>query len=253
PFALMFPDLEAVQSICEVSPFEARVLRAPEAPIVLLRRRKLQTVADSEAGPSPSQQALAPSIAPGNPNLGIMLPYTPLHHLLLNLVRIPVVATSGNLSDEPICIDEHESIERLGSIADGFLVHNRRIARQVDDSVVRILMGRELVLRRARGYAPLPVGLEQQGRSPPNVLAVGAHLKSTVALSVGPHVFISQHIGDLENEQAYSAFCRVIGDFQDLYETRPEVFAADSHPDYLSTKFAVTAAASLPTPAGAVP
>ena len=147
PFALMFPSLDAVRSFCEVSPFEERLLRAPEAPIVLLRRRH------RPSGGSP----LAMSIAPWNPNLGVMLPYTPLHHLLMRELSFPVVATSGNLSDEPLCTDEHEALERLHGIADVFLVHDRPIVRHVDDSVVRVVLDRELVLRRARGYAPLPV------------------------------------------------------------------------------------------------
>ncbi len=228
PLALMFPSLDSVKAACQVSPLEERLLRSPEAPIVLLRR----------IGHLPS--ALCHSIAPGNPTLGVMLPCTPLHHLLLAELGFPVVATSGNLSDEPICTDEREAVERLHDIADVFLVHNRPIARHVDDSVVRVMLDREVVLRRARGYAPLPVTLKSEVRSPKSevVLAVGAHLKNAVALAVGPQVFISQHIGDLETEQAHSAFRDVIGDFQKLYEATPTIIAADLHPDYLSTKFA---------------
>ncbi len=226
PFALMFPSLDSIRAVCEVSPLEERLLRSPEAPIVLLR--KLSTL----------NSQLSTLVAPGNPNLGVMLPYTPLHHLLLARLAFPVVATSGNLRDEPICIDEHEALARLGAIADLFLVHNRPIVRHVDDSIVRVMMGRELVLRRARGYAPLPVEMPQVGSGVRSVLAVGAHLKNTIALSVGPQVFVSQHIGDLETEQAYEAFGRVIADFQKLYESRPSLVAADAHPDYLSTKFA---------------
>ena len=171
-----------------------------------------------------------------------MLPYTPLHHLLLSALGFPVVATSGNLSDEPICTDEHEALKRLGGIADVFLVHNRPIVRHVDDSIVRVMMGRELVLRRARGYAPLPIQLSSSICHLPSVighsvLAVGAHLKNTVALCVGPQVFISQHIGDLETDQSFSAFRRVIADFQNLYQTHPTLIAADAHPDYLSTQY----------------
>jgi len=165
-----------------------------------------------------------------------MLPYTPLHHLLLSALGFPVVATSGNLSDEPICTDEREAVQRLGGIADLFLVHNRPIVRHVDDSIVRVMMGRELVLRRARGYAPLPVQL--RASSGDAVLAVGAHLKNTIALAVGQQAFISQHIGDLETDPAHEAFRRVISDFQVLYESRPATIAADAHPDYLSTRFA---------------
>jgi hydrogenase maturation protein HypF len=237
PLALMFPSLEAIKAECEVSPLEERLLRSPESPIVLLKKISNQ------------QSAIGNSIAPGNPYLGIMLPYTPLHHLLMAELGFPVVATSGNLSDEPICTDEHEALERLRDIADVFLVHNRPIVRHVDDSIVRVMLDRELVLRRARGYAPLPITLNPQPSTlnPQPILAVGAHLKNAVALSVGNQVFISQHIGDLETEQAYSAFRRVIADFEKLYEVRPQIIAADLHPDYLSTKFVKeTGRAELP-------
>jgi len=177
---------------------------------------------------------------PQNPNLGVMLPSNPLHHLLMAEFGFPVIATSGNLSDEPICTDEREALERLRGIADFFLVHNRPIVRHLDDSIVRVMLGREMVLRRARGYAPLPIRLESKGQSPKPkvVLAVGAHLKNSVALAVGENVFISQHIGDLETEPANAAFRRVAADLPKLYEATPEIIAADLHPDYLSTRFA---------------
>jgi len=247
PFALMFPSLEAVTAICAVSPLEERLLRSPEAPIVLLRRRLKSEISDLKF-------QITETVAPGNPHLGVLLPYTPLHHLLLSRLDAPVVATSGNLGDEPICIDEREAAERLGGIADLFLVHNRPIVRHVDDSVVRVMLGRELVLRRARGYAPLPITLNSQLstlNSQP-VLAVGAHLKNCIALSVGPQVFISQHIGDLETDQAFEAFRRVIADFEKLYETTPSLVAADAHPDYLSTKFARDIAAQSSPQAGSL-
>ncbi|GBC96317.1 Carbamoyltransferase HypF [bacterium HR16] len=221
PFALMYPSLQMVKAHCEVNEVEERVLRSPESPIVLLRRKE--------------PEAVAPSVAPSNPYLGVMLPYTPLHHLLMCELGFPVVATSGNLSDEPICTDEHEALHRLADIADLFLVHNRPIARHVDDSVVRVLLGRELVLRRARGYAPLPVLVKEPL---PPLLAVGAHLKNTVALSVGRQVFLSQHIGDLETPQALQAFRRVIADVRELWEHQPQAVACDMHPDYLSTQAA---------------
>jgi hydrogenase maturation protein HypF len=261
PFALMFPSLAAVGEQCEVSPLEQRLLRSPEAPIVLLRRRQ-----------SPSAGYPASSlVAPANPLLGVLLPYTPLHHLLLSLLDFPVVATSGNLSDEPICIDEVEAVERLGKIADLFLVHNRPIVRHVDDSVVREMLDRELVLRRARGYAPLPIQLRSTEcrvqnakplpkiERPTHILAVGAHLKNTTALAVDHQVFLSQHIGDLESDLAYDAFQRVIADFIRLYEASSAIVAADAHPDYRSTKFAralveqsLSAARQVSSPAGAL-
>jgi hydrogenase maturation protein HypF len=232
PFALMFPSLEAVKDACELSPVEENLLRSPEAPLVLLRRLKHANAS------MPNAKRIADSVAPNNPNLAAMLPSNPLYHLLMSLVDFPVVATSGNFSDEPICTDEHEALDRLGSIADLFLIHNRPIVRHVDDSIVRVIAGREMVLRRARGFAPLPIQLHHADSTNPSVLAVGAHLKNTVALGVGPQIFVSQHIGDLETDQAYQAFTRVISDFQALYETSPAVVATDAHPDYLSTKFA---------------
>jgi hydrogenase maturation protein HypF len=224
PFAVMFQSLEAARTECEISPLEERLLRSPEAPIVLLRRCRVVS-------------ALSWEIAPRNPCFGVMLPYTPLHHILMAELDFPVIATSGNLNDEPICIDEHEALKRLGHIADALLVHNRPIVRAVDDSVVRVMVGRELILRRSRGYAPLPIMLRPDAAAPA-VLAVGAHLKNTVALAVGPQVFVSQHVGDLENVQAFEAFLRVTADLQKLFETQPSIIGRDAHPDYLSTQFA---------------
>ena len=224
PLALLFPSLAQVRSICEVSALEERLLQSPEAPIVLLRKR------------AASPPEIAPAVAPENPYLGVMLPSNPLHHLLLSELGFPVVATSGNLSDEPICTDETEAFDRLGRIADFFLIHNRPIVRHLDDSIVRVLLGREMMLRRARGYAPLPLPLK--GASRATVLAVGAHLKNSVALAVGENVFLSQHIGDLATEPSTQAFRRVAADLPQLYEARPEIVAADLHPDYLSTHYA---------------
>jgi hydrogenase maturation protein HypF len=232
PFALLFPSLKAVKQECDISAVEERLLSSPEAPIVLLRREK------SEIRNPKSE--ITPAVAPGNPNLGVMLPSNPLHHLLLAELDFPVVATSGNLSDEPLCTDEAEALQRLRGIADFFLVHNRPIVRHVDDSIVRVMLGREMVLRRARGYAPLPVQLGAKVQAPKSkvILAVGAHLKNAVALSVGENVFISQHLGDLETEQANVAFRRVTADLPTLYAVSPETVVADLHPDYLSTKYA---------------
>jgi hydrogenase maturation protein HypF len=221
PFALMFPSLQKIAEYAIVDPMEERLLRSPEAPIVLLRRG--------------TRDDLAPGIAPGNPYLGVMLPSTPLHHLLMQELGIPVVATSGNVSDEPICIHEQEAILRLKDIADRFLVHNRPIVRHVDDSVVRVMAGRELVLRRARGFAPLPVTVDSAA---PDVIAVGAHQKNAVAAAVGNQVFISQHIGDLETVPAYGAFEQVLADFTNLYELQTKTIACDMHPEYFSTQHA---------------
>lgn len=220
PLALMYPTLEYIKAACEVSELENKLLTSAAAPIVLLRR----TGGD-----------IAENVAPGNPYLGVMLPYTPLHHLLLHELNFPVVATSGNLSGEPICTDEYEALERLGEIADLFLIHNRPIARHVDDSIVRVAAGRELLLRRARGYAPLPVRL---AKSAPTLIAAGAHLKNTAAVTAGEQVFISQHIGDMDTAQAYDAYEHVIQDFQQLYDLHPTAVACDLHRDYRSTQYA---------------
>lgn len=251
PFAVMFPSIETAQQACEISETEERLLRAPEAPIVLLRQR-------SASGAPPVVSA---SVAPDNPCLGVLLPYTPLHHLLLSRLRAPVVATSANLSDEPICIDEYEAVDRLKGIADLFLVHNRPIVRHVDDSILRVMAGRELMLRRARGFAPLPIELRSSAQAvqetqapaklrtagdekairasdPQCVIGVGGQLKSAVALGIGTQVFISQHIGDLETPQAIQAFERVVADLQGLYESPATTLVADAHPDYFSTRFA---------------
>jgi hydrogenase maturation protein HypF len=221
PLALMYPSLEMIKAHCLVSEGEERLLMSPEAPIVLLKKR--ETI------------EIAASIAPGNPYLGVMLPYSPLHHILLNELGFPVVATSGNRSEEPICIDENQALLRLSGIADMFLVHNRSIVRHVDDSIVRLVAGREMVMRRARGFAPLPAYIKIPA---PAILAVGAHLKNTIAISVDKQVVISQHIGDLETTQAYEAFTHVINDLSRLYDFKPILVAADLHPDYLSTKYA---------------
>jgi hydrogenase maturation protein HypF len=223
PLAIMVSDLDAVRELCEVEPHAAALLTSFEAPIVLLRRLQGCLIADE--------------VAPANPNLGVMLPYTPLHHLLLGELGFPVVATSGNLSDEPICIENEEARARLGGIADLYLVHDRPIARHADDSVVFLVAGAPQPIRRARGYAPLPIILRANRDAPPSILAVGAHLKNTVALSVGNRVFLSQHIGDMETPQAVRVFERVIRDFLEIYEASPAALARDLHPDYASTRW----------------
>ncbi len=220
PLAIMVSSVEMAREVAEISETEARLLTGAEAPIVLLRRRT---------------KDLAPSLAPGNPYLGIMLPYTPLHHLLMRDLGFPIVATSGNRTDEPICIDEREALERLRGIADLFLVHNRPIARYVDDSLVRIIGGREVLLRRARGYAPLPVAEIDESRS---LLAVGAHLKNTIAFTVGSNLFLSHHLGDLETPQAVEGFSWVTTEFPKLFDFRADAVACDQHPDYASSRWA---------------
>jgi hydrogenase maturation protein HypF len=227
PLAVMARTVEDIREWCLVDEVEERVLSSPEAPIVILEKRRDTNHPVAQNG----------ALAPGNPTLGVMLPYTPLHHLLLDELEFPVVATSGNVSDEPICFDEQEALQRLRGIADLFLVHDRPIVRHVDDSVVTTVEGRELVLRRARGYAPLPVDITggTEPGAPDCVLAVGAHLKNSVALSVGRSVFVSQHIGDLETVPALDAFDSVVQSLTGLYERAPDLVVHDLHPDYLST------------------
>lgn len=230
PFAVMFPTLKSIQCHCEVSDFEERLLRSAESPIVLLVRK--ENVKNSK---------VSAANAPDNPYLGAMLPYTPLHHLLMRELDFPIIATSGNLSEEPMATGENDALKRLSDIADYFLVHDRPIVRHVDDSIVRVILDREMVMRRARGYAPLPITIshtENEQCTP--VLAVGGHLKNTIALSVDHQVFISQHIGDLSTHEAYTTFSKVVQDFQQLYNVEPETIICDKHPEYLSTKFAKT-------------
>jgi len=221
PFALMMPSLEVAREYCEIAPAELELLESQAAPIVLLR-------------PKPGTD-LAWNVAHCSPYLGVMLPYSPLHHLLMQECRFPVVATSGNRSDEPIAISNDEATTRLKEIADHFLMHNRPIVRPCDDSVVRLTRGRAGILRRARGYAPLGIRVRQ---SLPPVLAVGGHLKNTMAIGVGQEVFVSQHIGDLDTLEARGAFERAISDLCRLYSFKPELVACDLHPDYASTQWA---------------
>jgi hydrogenase maturation protein HypF len=220
PLALLVPSLEAARRVCAFEPLEQELLLSSQAPIVLAHRAPAADVADS--------------VAPGNPYIGVMLPYTPLHHLLMEALGFPVVATSGNLSDEPICTDEREALERLRGIADLFLVHDRPIARHVDDSLARVVADRPLLLRRARGYAPFPVAAGPERA----LLGVGAHLKNTVALTNGGRVVLGPHIGDLETEAAFGALRGTIATLRALYDATPDVVACDAHPDYLSTQWA---------------
>jgi len=221
PFAVMYPSIEVAERDCILDDLEQRLLRSAQSPIVLARKQLACS--------------LAPSVAPGNPDVGVMVPYSPVHHLLLDAVGIPVVATSGNLSEEPICIDNQEALTLLSDIADVFLVHDRPIARHVDDSVVRIVADREMVIRRARGYAPLPLDLCE---STAPILAVGAHQKSTLAFAVNKQTVVSQHIGDLDSLSTWNVFNRVLDDLSRMYEFEPAAVACDLHPDYSSTKYA---------------
>jgi hydrogenase maturation protein HypF len=237
PLAVMFPSIDLVREYCQVNPLAAQLLQSANAPIVLLpvRARSLFTLPDE--------------IAPNNPNLGVMLPSTPLHHLLLAELGFPVIATSGNRSGEPICIDETHALTTLAGIADVFLVHNRPIARPVDDSIVQIVNGQPSLLRRARGYAPMPISLgDVETTSDETILAVGGHLKNTVALYINRQLFVSQYIGDLDCVPTGDRFRSTIKELCSLYNTTPSfaerpscgIVVCDDHPDYYSTQFAQT-------------
>src|SRR5262249_47309954 len=182
--------------------------------------------------------AVCDGVAPHNPWLGVMLPSTPLHHLVLQAVGgIPLVMTSGNRSDEPIAYEDQDARERLAGIADLFLTHDRPIHVRGDDSVTRVVDGAELPLRRSRGYAPQPIALPLECPAP--MLAVGGQLKGTFALGRGRHAFLSHHLGDLDHYEAYRAFVRDIDLFERLFEVRPEQIVHDLHPDYASTRYAL--------------
>lgn len=255
PFALMYPSLDLIRRHCRVSSMEETLLTSPASPIVLLRRLSHPTPAwvfgdrrrSSQCGPDRVELAQgshgdfhqgdrpADEVAPGRATLGAMLPYTALHVLLMEAIGVPVVATSGNLSDEPICTEASEALAHLAGVADIFLVHDRPIARPVDDSVVRVIAGEPVVMRAARGYAPLTVPVEGDR---PSALALGGHLKNAVAVARGNEIILSQHVGDLETELARQMFTHTQKALLQLYAVVPEAAVCDLHPDYASTRAA---------------
>ena len=224
PFALMAFDLETVERLCYVSSEERALLTSRERPIVLLRRRP--------------EAPISPLVAPGNPCLGVMLPYTPLHYLLLEPAEgfpLALVMTSGNYAEEPIATDNDEARVRLAVLADAFLLHNRDIHARCDDSVLRVFQGNELPIRRSRGYAPYPVHLPYAVRP---VLAVGGELKNTFCLTRDRYAFLSQHIGDMENYETLRFFEEMVEQLSRTFRIEPEAIACDMHPGYLSTRYA---------------
>jgi len=226
PFAIMSLDCRAVEGYCHVNDAERQLLESPQRPIVLLRRK--------------SGSPISALVAPNNSYLGVMLPYTPLHYLLLERrggepETLALVMTSGNMSEEPIAIGNEEALERMGTLADAFLLHDRDIYVRCDDSVTRVFEGKETIIRRSRGYAPFPVRLNFEMKP---VLACGAQLKNTFCITKENYAFLSQHIGDMENLESLSSFESGIEHLKRLFRVSPEVIAYDLHPEYLSTKYA---------------
>jgi hydrogenase maturation protein HypF len=228
PFALMARDLEVIRRYCPVGEDEAALLASPAAPVVLLDRLPGTLAEGSPLG-------LAPDLAPGQSTLGFMLPYSPLHLMLLADWDRPLVMTSGNLSEEPQCIDNADAVERLGGLADVALLHDRAIVNRVDDSVVRWMDGAPRLLRRARGFAPTPIPLPTGFAAAPPVLAMGGELKNTVCLLRDGQAILSQHLGDLEEARTAREYERTIDLYLALFEHRPQRIAVDLHPDYRSS------------------
>ena len=222
PFALMARDVEQVRELCRVTPEEEALLTSPQSPVVLLERRPDSGVAEE--------------VAPRQRTLGVMLAYTPLHHLLLRDAGIPLVMTSGNNSDEPIAYKDAEAFEQLSEIADYFLIHDREIHMRTDDSVIRIFRGKPYPIRRSRGYAPAPLSMAESFER--HTLACGGELKNTFCVAKDRHAFMSHHIGDLENYETLRSFREGIEHFCGLFDVTPEIVAYDLHPEYLSTKYA---------------
>lgn len=232
-FALMARDLAMIGLYAQVSEAEARLLQSPAAPIVILKAQG---------------RSLPDALAPGQDSLGFMLPYSPLHQLLYQLLDMPLVMTSGNRSDEPQCIDNADARARLAAIADGFLMHDRPIQNRLDDSVARLALGRPQFLRRARGYTPEPLHLPAGFGQAPRVLAMGAELKNTFALLQSGRLVVSQHLGDLEEASSLREYLRQLALYQQLYDFKPELLAIDVHPDYLSSQHGQRLAQQLRIP-----
>jgi hydrogenase maturation protein HypF len=238
PFALMARDLAVIAGYCRVLPSESALLRSPAAPVVLLALHDAAAAAPR----------LARGVAPGQATLGFMLPYSPLHRLLLQRWSRPLVMTSGNRSDEPQCIDNDDALARLGPLADALLLHDRAIVNRVDDSVVRVMDGAPRPLRRARGYAPAPLRLPEGFAGAPPLLALGGELKSTVCLLQDGQAILSQHLGDLQDARAAAEFDRTLALYQRLFQHRAGVVAVDLHPNYHASQYgrALASEAQIP-------
>jgi hydrogenase maturation protein HypF len=221
PMAVMFPDLDSIMAEAAISPLEARAITSIERPIVIVSKK--------------DRCSLAPSVSPDNSTIGVFLPYTPLHHLISRKLKIPVIATSANITDDPIAKDEPDAFARLSKIADYFLTHNRDIVRRCDDSVVRVIAERQVPIRRSRGSAPLPIHVPFQFRKP--VLALGPYMNNTIAVGIDNKVYLSQHIGDLDSPLALEFYEETIQDFLRMLDIQPEIVVSDLHPGYYSTKY----------------
>jgi len=234
PFAVMVPGVEDARAICEVSPAEEQLLTGTVRPIVLLQRRR--------------NTLLAPGVASGLREIGVMLPYTPVQHLLLHRVQLPLVMTSGNLTEEPILAQEDEALRYLSPIADAFLSNDRPILSRYDDSVTRVVDGQTVMVRRARGYAPTPVPLPESLRSAPELLACGPEEKNTFCYTREGFAYVSQHLGNLENALTFQAWEQAVSQYRHLFDLDPQALAYDPHPEYLSTKWAHEHEGDFPLP-----
>ena len=224
PFAIMSGTIATIRCYCEVSPEEEKLLLSPQRPIVLLRKKK-------------DSKVISELVAPNNNYLGVMLPYTPLHHLLFQKNQwVALVITSGNISDEPIVIDNAVAKQTFQKIADSYLVHNRDIYNRCDDSIAMVVNKKPVILRRARGYVPLPIKLPQPM---PEILGCGGELKNTFCLTKGKFAFLSQYIGDLKTAETFSFYQKTLTRFEKLFRVHPKVIAFDLHPNYLSTQYAL--------------
>jgi len=232
PFAVMVGDLGAARQLAELAPEDEVLLTSPERPVVLVRAR--------------AEAALAPEVNPETPLIGIFLPYTPLHHLLLAAVDGPLVMTSANVSNEPICRDNDEAQRRLSGIADAILLHDRDIAMRCDDSVARVITGTPTIMRRSRGFVPRPFQLLRPVSEP--VLACGAHLKNTFCIASGDSAYFGPHIGDLETVEALEFFEEAVDRMRTILSVDPQVVAHDLHPGYMSTRYAKALGASVEVP-----
>jgi hydrogenase maturation protein HypF len=221
PIAVMFPDMEMIKSEAHISPLEERAIRSRERPIVIVRKKHSTVLADS--------------VSPDNRTVGVFLPYSPLHHIILTTLKKPVIATSANLTDEPIVKDEWDAFTRLADIADYTLTHDRDIARRCDDSVIRVAAERQIPVRRSRGFVPLPVPVPFKITKP--VIALGPYMNNTIAVGIDDRVFLSQHVGDLDNTLATECYEETIHDLLRLFGVNPEIVVSDLHPGYYSTQF----------------